>query len=329
MSCSFYVPNLISGHKAASGVVSPAPISWFRRFGLLCASHGLICECSSPSVVFVLVLVSGSDESVCVQFPRDIFRYIEPDDVALRIDTACLCRDHVFPWEVDGSEVALSEQEPMSLIRRVGEKSNDLAGGINVTSIGHHGVWWIDHFSDPVVHLVGMEGSHVRKDYADDQPAVPRYSIVHAPKHGELLVVSVLQHKAVHRRRGIETQIVETTYDFAPGTDLYGQRVVGPGELDGGKRAVRIPEKAPRKDPRRVDRFRNRNRVEAHDLTFLVDSLRLGAADAIWSINGRVGTVIQQIAMANTSHGVTANDIALRIDTEDGGKGNTGQCDIH
>jgi len=171
-----------------------------------------------------------------------------------------------------------------------------------------------------------MERGHVPKDYADNQPSVPRYSIVHAPRHGELLVVSVVQHKAVHRRRGIETQIVETTYHFAAGTDLYGQRVVGSGELDGGKRAVRFPEKAPGKEPRRIDRFRNRNRVEAHDLTFLVDSLRLGAADAIWSINGRVGTVTQQIAMANTSHGVTANDIALRIDPEDGGKGNTGNA---
>src|SRR5882672_9327646 len=74
--------------------------------------------------LLVFVLVSACDESVCVQFPRDIFRYIEPDDVGLRIDTACLCRDHVFPWEVDGSEVALSEQEPMSLIRRVGEKDS-------------------------------------------------------------------------------------------------------------------------------------------------------------------------------------------------------------
>src|SRR5882762_9536676 len=137
--------------------------------------------------VFVLVLVSGCEESVCVQFPCGVFRYIEPHDIALRIDTACLCRDYVFPWKVDGSEVALSEQEPMSLTRRVGEKSNDLAGGINVTSIGHHGVWWIDHLSNSVVHHIGMEGSHVRKDYADDQPAVPRYSIVHAPKHGELL----------------------------------------------------------------------------------------------------------------------------------------------
>src|SRR2546422_1715280 len=219
----------------------------------------------------------------------------------------------------------------MSLIRRVHEKSNDLAGRINVTSIGHYGVWWIDHLSNSVVHHIGMEGSHVRKDYADDQPAVPRYSIVHAPKHGELLVVSVLQHKTVHRRRGIETQIVETTYDFAPGTDLYGQRVVGPGELDGGKGAVRIPEEAPRKDPRRIHRFRNRNRVEAHDLTFLVDSLRLGAAadDDIWSINRRVGTVAQQIAVANTSHGVTANDIALRIDPQSGGQGNTGQSNVN
>src|SRR6266850_6767421 len=278
--------------------------------------------------VFVLVLVSGCEESVCVQFPCGVLRNIEPDDVALRADAACLCGDHVFPWKVDGSELTLSEQEPMRLIRRIDEKSNDFAGGINVTSIGHYGVWWIDLFSDSVVHLVGMEGSHVRKDYADDQPAVPRYSIVHAPKHGELLVGSVLQHKPVHRRRGIETQIVETTYDFAPGTDLYGQRVVGPGELDGGKRAVRIPEKAPRKDPRRVDRFRNRNRVEAHDLTFFVDSLRLGAADATWSINRRVGTVAQQIAVANTSHGVTPNDIALCIDPESGGQGNTGQGDI-
>src|SRR5882672_9196095 len=239
--------------------------------------------------VFVLVLVSGCEESVCVQFPCGVFRYIEPDDVALRIDTTCLCRDHVFPWKVNCSELALSEQEPMRLIRRIDEKSNDLAGGINVTSIGHHGVWWIDLFSDSVVHLVGMEGSHVRKDYADDQPAVPRYSIVHTPKHGELLVGSVLQHKPVHRRRGIDTQIVETTHDFAPGTDLYGQRVVGPRELDGGKGPVRIPDKAPRKDPGRIHRFRNRNCVEAHDLTFLVDSLRLGGANAIWSINRRVG----------------------------------------
>src|SRR6184192_2181465 len=92
-------------------------------------------------VVFVVVLVSGCHESVCVQFPRSIFRYIESDDVALRIDTACLCRDHVFPWKVDGSELALSEQKAMSLIRRIDKKPHDLAGGINVTSIGYHGVW--------------------------------------------------------------------------------------------------------------------------------------------------------------------------------------------
>src|SRR5260370_32899903 len=148
-----------------------------------------------------------------------------------------------------------------------------------------------------------MESSHVRKDNSDDQPGVPRYSIVHAPKHGELLVVSVLQHKAVHRCRCIETQIMETTYDFAPGTDFYGQRVVGPGELDGGKCAVRIPEKAPRKDPRRIHCFRTQNRVEAHDLTFLVDSLGLEAPDALCSSNHGVRAATHTIALHNPSHG--------------------------
>ena len=51
-------------------------------------------------VIFVFVLVSACDESVRVQFPRGVFRYIDPDDVALSIDTACLCRDYVFPWKV-------------------------------------------------------------------------------------------------------------------------------------------------------------------------------------------------------------------------------------
>src|SRR4051812_36676938 len=109
----------------------------------------------------------------------------------------------------------------MCVIRRIDEKSNNLARRINVASIRYHGVWWIDHFSDSLVHFVSMEGRHVRKDYADNQPPVPRYSVVHAPRHGELFVVSVVQNKAVHRRRGVEAQIVETTYDFPIGTDLY------------------------------------------------------------------------------------------------------------
>src|SRR5437016_14653430 len=86
-------------------------------------------------VVFVFVLVSGCHESVRVQFPRGVFRYIEADDVALRVDTGCLRRNHVCPWKVDGSEVALSDQEAMSLIRRIDEESDDFAGGINIAGI--------------------------------------------------------------------------------------------------------------------------------------------------------------------------------------------------
>src|SRR5256886_4552362 len=138
-------------------------MAWVTDVGLFFFSsrrRHTIFDCDWSSDVCssdLFLLVSGCHESVRVQFPRGVFRYIEPDDVALRIDTACLCRDHVFPWKVDGSELALSEEEPVRLIRRIDEKSNDLAGGINVTSIGHHAVWWIDHFCDSAVHLVGME----------------------------------------------------------------------------------------------------------------------------------------------------------------------------
>ena len=118
----------------------------------------------------------------------------------------------------------------------------------------------------------------------------------------------------MHRRQEIETQIVEATHDLTGRAYLDGQRVVGPGDADGGKGAVRIPEEAPRKGPRRIHRGRNRNGVVAHDLALVGDSLRLAAANAVWIINCRVRAVAQQIAVANGSYRVTANDIALRID---------------
>jgi len=82
----------------------------------------------------------------------------------------------------------------------------------------------------------------------------------------------------------------------------------------GSRRKLRV------KSPRRIDRFRNRNRVEAHDLTFLVIPCAWVLPDANLSINGRVGTVIQQMSHGQHFPRVTANDIALRIDTEDGVK---------
>src|SRR2546422_11550569 len=97
-----------------------------------------------------------------------------------------------------------------------------------------------------------MEGGNGRKDHADNRPAVRRYSIVHATRHGELVVVSVLQHKAVHRRQEIETQIVEATHTLACRPHLYGQRVVGALNVHGGKGAVRIREETPSKRPTRA-----------------------------------------------------------------------------
>src|SRR5260221_14386482 len=107
---------------------------------------------------FVFAVVLGCDESVCVQFPQGVFRHIEADDIALRVDTACLCRDHVCPWKVDGTELALSEQEAMSLIRRVDKETKGLCGGINVTNSRHHCRWWMYHFRNSVLHLSCRQG---------------------------------------------------------------------------------------------------------------------------------------------------------------------------
>src|SRR6266481_997699 len=150
-------------------------------------------------LLFVFVRVSGCDKSVSVGYPRGVFRYIEPDDVALSVDTACLCRNHVCPWKVDGSELALSEQEAMSLIRRVNKETDDFAGAINVTSVGPlHIAWQIKERIIFVLDLVGVELSWSREPYASDNPAVLCDSVVHGATYGEGFVCAVLIHVPVH-----------------------------------------------------------------------------------------------------------------------------------
>src|SRR5258708_36667880 len=118
---------------------------------------------------FVFAVVLGCDESVCVQFPQGVFRHIEADDIALRVDTACLCRNHVCPWKVDGSELALSEQEAMSLIRRVNKETDDFAGAINVTSVGPlHIAWQIEERIIFVLDLVVVVLSWRWEPYSSD-----------------------------------------------------------------------------------------------------------------------------------------------------------------
>src|SRR5216684_1485281 len=133
-----------------------------------------------------------------VRYPSGVFRYIEPDDVTLRVDTACLGRNHVCPWKVDGSELALSEQEAMSLIRRVDKKSDDLAGGINVAGIRRDRIRYVEKLIVSVLHLVGVESGWGRKDHANDNSAVSCDSVVHGARHGEGLVCAALIHVPVH-----------------------------------------------------------------------------------------------------------------------------------
>src|SRR6266446_3088155 len=134
---------------------------------------------------YVFVRVPRCDEPVRVRYPCGVFRYIEPDDVALRVDTACLRRNHVCPWKVDGREVALSDQEAMSLIRRIDEESDDFAGGINVAGIRRDRIRNVEKLIVSVLRLVGVEGGGSRKDHADDNRAVPSDSVVHGARHGE------------------------------------------------------------------------------------------------------------------------------------------------
>ena len=105
------------------------------------------------------------------------------------------------------------------LIRRADKKSDDLAGGINLSGIRRNKIPYVEKLIVSVLHVVGVEGGGGRKDHANDNSAMPCDSVVHGARHGEgwgcAALIQVLMHCTAPGNRKIATLVVVAAHDLA------------------------------------------------------------------------------------------------------------------